>query len=238
MTLAAVAVLIGCGDRQSTLWSDPVGGSDDPGEVRVAVEQRRSEISRFKKAIAELGGSYRETRGRVLLSDTDITDEDLKNIRWISPKEISILILSRTRITDLGLSHIDELDNLDQLSLSDTAITDAGLIHLEPLTGLADLDLARTAITDDGLTHLSALPRLRALDVSGTSVTDEGLNTIMSFSGLRTLDLSATQITDAGVEQLKQGTSLSTLTVSMDRISEEAAQELRAALPSTLVVGD
>jgi len=87
------------------------------------------------KAIAfveKLKGSV--TRGNMLpgqpivrayLSDTNVTDEGLKEHAPLT--RLSILDLSQTGITDKGLKKLANLSDLCKLSLSDTRVTAAGV---------------------------------------------------------------------------------------------------------------
>jgi hypothetical protein len=46
------------------------------------------------------------------------------------------LSASDTRVTDLGLAHLEGLKRLSSLDVHQTQVGDAGLAHLEGLTGL------------------------------------------------------------------------------------------------------
>src|SRR5262249_44012558 len=71
--------------------------------------------------------------------------------------------LHGTRITDVGLEHLQSLTKLQTLNLYNTSVTDAGLVHLQRLTSLTTLYLNNTQVTDAGLVHLKSLARLQQL---------------------------------------------------------------------------
>jgi hypothetical protein len=83
--------------------------------------------------------------------------------------------LSNTKVTDAGLKHIKELNQLIVLSLGNTQVTDAGLKELKGLKQLLLLDLEETKITDTGLKELKELKTLTWLNLHGTKVTDAGI---------------------------------------------------------------
>jgi len=87
-------------------------------------------------------------------------------------KEINILILPGTPVTDKGLEHIAKLGGLTGLHLNATAVTDKGMEHVGKIPTLITLELAQTGITDAGLEHLAKLSKLYTLDLTKTKVTN------------------------------------------------------------------
>ena len=64
-----------------------------------------------------------------------------------------------TKITNVGLEHLESLTNLKEHYLHETQITNAGLLHLQRLNNLEGLYLLKTPISDAGLEGLQkALP--------------------------------------------------------------------------------
>jgi len=89
-------------------------------------------------------------------------------------KRLNHLIAEHTRITGAALETIAGFRELEILDLTGTQITDDGLRDLASLSKLRQLWLGQTAVTDAGLEHLKGLTNLEMLDVSGTQVTVEG----------------------------------------------------------------
>lgn len=81
------------------------------------------------------------------------------------------------------------LENLKTLSLSRTKVTDRGLIHLQKVPKLYGLDLSDTEVTDVGLSNLRGC-RIYHLEVQGTKVTPKGkLDYYMSLPGANVLPI-------------------------------------------------
>ena len=84
--------------------------------------------------------------------------------------------------------------NITVLNLAGTKITDTGLTAIAQMPNLTDLKLERTAITDVGLKNLAQLRKLDYLNLYGTPVTDAGLETLKSLPALRHLYLWKTKV--------------------------------------------
>ena len=90
-------------------------------------------------------------------------------------KQLAVLNLARTKVTDDGLKSIEGLTNLRKLHLENTKIGDAGLSHLKGLTNLEYLNLYGTQVTDAGLADLQGLKNLKAVYLWQTKVTPAGV---------------------------------------------------------------
>jgi Planctomycete cytochrome C/Leucine Rich repeat len=89
------------------------------------------------------------------------------------------------------------------IDLSRTAITDAGLTALATMPNLEHLDLRETAVGDAGVAALAPLGNLRTLGLYGTAVTDEGVPSIQRLAGVTRLYLGGTRVTDRGIAALR-----------------------------------
>ncbi len=161
-------------------------------------------------------------------SGDEITDDQLDRLK---PRlqYVETLFLDGTQVTDRGLEHFEDMQELRNLSLGSTAVTNSGLSHLAKLTRLEWLNLCGTGIpdrtiawyarffnrhelkgsfaskvTDAGLANLRQLTRLKQLNLRMTEITDAGLEHLKRLSQLRYLDLDGTQVTSAGVRKLQQ----------------------------------
>ena len=86
------------------------------------------------------------------LYDTQVTDVGLAALKDL---ELATLTIPSAATTDLGLkNYLASLKPPSQLYLSEWKITDAGLIHLKQLNNLKRLDLIGTKITDAGVADL------------------------------------------------------------------------------------
>ena len=107
-------------------------------------------------------------------------------------------------ITDEGLRKIN-MPRLEWLDLKgNEGITDVGLSQLAALPELQGLVLVGTAISDGGLKELRKFPKLEVLKLSDTRVTDAGLGYLKGLRHLKYVSLPATQVTEQGVEQLRK----------------------------------
>jgi Leucine rich repeat len=69
-------------------------------------------------------------------------------------RRLEHLVLCRTALTDVGLTHLKGLTNLRELDIRDTRISGAGLAQLEGLTNLRQIFLGGDRITEDAVLRL------------------------------------------------------------------------------------
>ncbi|MCP4640250.1 MAG: M48 family metalloprotease [bacterium] len=93
-----------------------------------------------------------------------LRDEDLAflakmpQLKWVQVGE-------NKGITNAGLEHLANLEQLDRLTIGGPGVTDAGLVHLSDKTALGYIRLTGD-ITDAGLRHLEPLKLLRTLGIT------------------------------------------------------------------------
>jgi hypothetical protein len=91
------------------------------------------------------------------LTDTDVTDADLRYVRDLT--ELRTLYLHGTKVGDDGVVHLRSLEKLRIVSLNGTEVTDAAIEHLCGLAELTYVSLERTQVTPEGVAKLQeALP--------------------------------------------------------------------------------
>lgn len=157
----------------------------------------------------------------VNLRSSWVSDSDLLKIA--SMRDVRVLDLSHTRVTDIGfqqlkplktvtkvnlyyaeqigdgaLAAMREWKQLREVNLRGTKVTDAGLAHLAGLP-IESLDVGFSLFTDGGFDHFVNLPQLKKLAVGGNKVTDAGLNSLRLIPNLVELDVSGVQRTDSGL---------------------------------------
>lgn len=181
-----------------------LGGLDVPAEVRAAIEaqipesdrlkleeRKRQETARYEAALTELRktlpGSLRvilpgsrELEFTAAIAGKSFSDAELAKLAAVG-RDLAILDLSRTGITDAGLK-----------------AAAAGMPNLKRL------DLRGTAVGDEGMKALSGLAKLEALGLYGTGVTDAGLEPLRGLKTLRKLYLADTKTTGAGQKKLAE----------------------------------
>ncbi len=85
-------------------------------------------------------------------------------------RNIDLLNLAGTKVTDAGLGVVAKMPNLERLRLERTAVSDAGLKNLAKLRKLDYLNLYGTAVSEAGVQTLRGLPSLHHLYLWRTGV--------------------------------------------------------------------
>lgn len=140
---------------------------------------------------------------------------------------LEFLTLGNTAITDAGLKRLSILQRLETLHLYNTQITDAGLKHLKKFSSLKSLNLVETKVTDAGVAHLRDLVRLESLDLARTLITDSALENLKAMTNLKFLNLYKTQIGDAGLSHLRGLTKLELLFLSGSQVTDAGMEHLK-----------
>ena len=163
-----------------------------------------------------------------------ITDKGLEIITEQPNRSQALrtLRLARCSVTDMGLSCLEKLKNLEELDLNGCArITSSALgdtlgklIHLITLdasycpgilrsswqgkiNSLKTLELCYSDVQDSQLSRLRSLPLLEELNLDSCNVTDWGMAHLVDngvMPNLITLDLADTNISDAAMSKISQ----------------------------------
>ena len=96
-------------------------------------------------------------------------DDQLAQLKPLA-RNIQVLNVAGTEVTDAGLGTIEAMPNLQRLRLERTKVTDAGMAHVGKLEKLEYLNLYGTEITDAGLKPLESLPVLRQVYIWRTKI--------------------------------------------------------------------
>ena len=102
------------------------------------------------------------------------TDADLEAIAPLAPFMVEA-DLSRTGVTDGGMSVVATWPGLRRLRLDHTSIGDSGVRSLGGLPELASLNLFNTRITNTSVDSLLAMPALTALFTGETALDEDAL---------------------------------------------------------------
>lgn len=127
------------------------------------------------------------------LSSPEKNDDNLKQVSELKEglDAITVLDLSRSAVTDVGMKYLAALPKLGELDLTETRVTSGGLASVAEVKSLKSLTLARMRGVDDlGIQNLLPLKDLQSVTVSGCAVTDGILPMLAEFEGLQFLDLS------------------------------------------------
>jgi hypothetical protein len=104
---------------------------------------------------------------------TDITDAGLVHLQALQLRELT---LNRNeRITGRAVGHLRPIRTLKRLRMGlCPRVSDEGISDIQELIGLEELELGQTAITDASIPYLSTLHNLRRVNIGQTNVTKEG----------------------------------------------------------------
>lgn len=163
------------------------------------------------------------------VSETPITDDMLVHLQSLD--NLMSLKLRKTQLTGTGLQHLDQMAKLVSIDLSGSSITDAGLLQMPILPAVISLNLERSLVTGAGIERLNSMPKLIAIVLNGCPVADSELKCIAEINSLVSLSLNETQITDAGLEQLQKLPTLVQLSVKGTRVTDPGIAQLKVALP-------
>jgi len=138
------------------------------------------------------------------------------------------LELASPWVTDADMAGVGRLKHLKKLDLSHTRITDVGLEDLKDLENVVELNCYYAErITENGIAHLKDWKNLQHLNLRGTKVTSRVFAHLARLTNLRSLDLGFTQIEDEGFEQLASLNQLQRLAIGGNRLSGAALPLLR-----------
>lgn len=139
--------------------------------------------------------------------DLKVTPSDYSYAYGTQLLEGLSLRLYSEKYGDGDLALLGSVSGISILDLTKSRVTDEGLRDLVRIRGLQCLILNNTAVSDAGMERLLFLKDLRALELKGTRVTEAGLKTLSRHAGLERLCLPNTfnrvQI-DAGFPALVQ----------------------------------
>jgi len=142
-----------------------------------------------------------------------VTDSDLDYVA--RQPQLEKLDLSLTRITDLGLLRLKNLQNMRELTLFFAElVTDEGLAVVKNWPRIERLNFRGTKVTDNTLSVLAGKDSIRALDISYAEVTDSGLQHLPKLKGLRELSFGGNKMTEVGLEVLRSLPGLTKLDIS------------------------
>jgi hypothetical protein len=195
-----LALLLACAAwAADTSWIERAGGAvtRDPDGQPVAVDLRASWATDSDMPLLA-----QMKQLRILdLSLTRISDRGLRALKT-APAIEELNLYFAEQITDEGAATVKHWKGLRRLNLRGTKITDSTLEFLAGVPSLEWLDIGWAQITDTGLEHLSSLTNLRHLAMGGNKLTDTSLQFLRQMPQIEYLDVGGTQRTDSGLWSL------------------------------------
>lgn len=169
-SLARIA-LVGLVVLLAGAWGD-VSGAQDPPESSPQETEAIKQIEDDGGRVYRISAADTACEVSFYLSSKPIGDEQLKGMNAIG--QVVWVNLAGTEVTDQGLQHLAGLP-IKKLHLERTKIGDMGLTHLKSFKEMTYLNIYDTQVTDAGLEHLKDLKALKKLFVWKTGVTEEGI---------------------------------------------------------------
>ena len=163
-----------------------------------------------------------------------LDDNALRRLEGL--RELRVLRLDATGVTDVGLQHLQELTRLKRLGLTNTHVAGNGLKHLAGLTHLQRLELygPHCQVTDADLQYLEKMEELRALNLQG-KITGVGLDHLNRLGRLDILALDHNPITDAALDHFRGLVHVKILCVRQTTLTDQGVRKLRQMLPNCQV---
>ena len=149
----------------------PVNHDEDYPDITIT-EANPASIDSIKKKGIHVDNISRATHFlRVsCVNKPDFSDTDFKSLKPIA-KQIAILDLGGTQITDSVFLELQSLTHLTVLKLDHTAVTGKNINALENLAFLRSINLSFTDFKDTSLDQLSNLQTLKSIYLSDSEVT-------------------------------------------------------------------
>jgi len=136
---------------------------------------------------------------------TKVTDEGLRGLSRLTKLER----LDTMSISDVIMEEVGQLTFLGMLNISKTNISDYGISHLTQLKTLFSLSVfGCEGVTDFGLLCISEIATLKYLDVGGTlltccNITDDAVQHVKKMGTLKVVNVCFTRITDERLADIK-----------------------------------
>ncbi|MBL8229165.1 MAG: hypothetical protein JNL98_11835 [Bryobacterales bacterium] len=170
--------------------------------------------------ITALGGRVeRDDAGRIVavnLRASWVSDGDL--LALAKMPGLLRLDLSRTRISDKGLTYLKQAASLREVNLAYAErIGDPAHAVLTEWKNLTRLSLRGTVVADETAAAAARLPALESLDLADSIVGDPGIEALAMAPKLRHLQIGNVRMSEVGYQSLRQFTSLRELDLSGGR---------------------
>lgn len=164
---------------------------------------------------------------------TEVDDAGLECL--LQCKELKVLAADHLWISQDGLQHLKNCQQLSELYLAGTLVDDPAMELLAKLPNLKKLRLAKTGVGTAGLESLSQLA-LEELDISECSqVFDDSMVAVGKITTLKRLNLWRDVISDTGVSHLSGLTNLTWLNLDNTHMGNPGLEYLRGMTKLTFL---
>jgi hypothetical protein len=165
----------------------------------------------------------------------NIGDESVEAL--LKFKDLEVLNLHRTGLTDAGLARLVGLKKLRVLDLTDTKVTPAGLtcVSQMKLEELNFLSTDSSSFPESVMALAAALPKTQELKISGAGFGVEHAQALARFKQLRCLYLRGACPESGALAALRDIKSLEKIQCSSGRFGDEHAAELSELMQVKIV---
>jgi hypothetical protein len=158
-------------------------------------------LGELKQGLASqyLAAAAATARTRERFEDDDLT-KGLAN-----PESVTELCLAELEnVTNMGVSSLGGLPNLQSLWLDRLAIDGQGLTGLASINALRKLSLCKTRVTDSCMDAVCRIPNLERLYLDRTGVSDTGFSRLADIKTLKYVSVFGCKRLSRDVWKLKQ----------------------------------
>ncbi len=159
------------------------------------------------------------------LDGTGVTGSSVAANAFVSMENLQYFSANNSFFEDAGVAHLLECRNLKILQLAGTMVTDEIACHLPFLRQIETLNFADTRVKQGLLMRLGALPQLRHLNLSGTLLIDGDVRYLTVLPQVQFLNLDRTPITNAALPLLQSCMGLRSVSVNDTAITAFALSE-------------
>jgi Leucine-rich repeat (LRR) protein len=200
-----------------------------PPAFREGAEGRDGEIPGFrlikwKRGLLKEVPNPDRAFGIVLRAD-EIVDSDLKDLSQL-PSVRYLDLNGRSRITAKGFKELVKLKDLRILRLSGTNVTDEVIKDLIGLERLEQFNLEQTNVTDACLDDLAKMTNLHAVNLFGAHGVGKDAIQVAKLRGLHCLDLGSIRVGNEALEEIAKFPELRWLRICAKKDSAQATAKL------------
>ena len=148
----------------------------------------------------------------------DTTDRGIAYLK--NMPSLKCLDIGHAKLTDRAMLDLNKIPTLEHLHLPNVGLTDEGLKHIGQLQNLRHLWVGCSSIsplTDESLRYVGQLKNLEVLSIGGAGLSDEAMKHIAKLTNLKRLSISrANQLTNKGLAELAELESLTNFSLGSD----------------------
>jgi hypothetical protein len=198
-------------------------GTASIAELKLIVPGEDSEQNRKKPYLAARGTLTLPKRCRIFVKLCYAGLDNMQSLEQLDKEQVVLFSANRLEFTDAHLIHLKQFRNLDLLDLNDTLVSDKSLPLIAQLTQLSTLRANNTDITGSGFAVLSDLPKLGGLHVQGTNLKPGSLAKLKGLAPhLTTLNVAKTGLTKVDMPAISAFKHLTNLEVDGNKSVDDS----------------